>query len=364
MAKRVLLVTFQQALRSLILSLLPVTTVTLLAWAFAGSQTGNTSDPLRASIWFWLAAHLIPFKLSLAPAYIATFFNYLPLGGIVLPLLTLRSSFKRAVLELKNERAARSFITIWYALFATLACTFVQSETVKPIIYFAPIYAAALALLSTINLKSPYFAPARYLVFAHLLLFGVIALVIAFQLTVHFQVVKSISLVVQPGWIGGILLVFLEILYLPNLILATISYISGFGFSIGAGTLVTPLKVKLNGIPAIPILGALPGQRYLYALLFLLIPLILSIINLRMVTKNQSSIKAALSNFWDSIWLFIPTAIFLGYQSGGGFITKALTPFGIWWWTLVSTFLLIQGFVLVFFYLLPQGVIKIVRRNV
>ena len=67
MVSRVLLVTFRQALRSIVLSLLPITTITLIGWSLAGSQTGNTSDPLKASIWFWLATHLIPFNLNLAP---------------------------------------------------------------------------------------------------------------------------------------------------------------------------------------------------------------------------------------------------------------------------------------------------------
>ena len=163
MAKRVALVSLQQALRSSILSLFPVTTLTLITWAFAGSQSGNTSDPLRASIWFWLGAHLIPFKLTIASTSVV--FNYLPIGALALPIISIRSSFKRVVAESNNVKGARTFISLWYALITTSASTFVQSENVKPIIYLVPIYAIAISLLSTINLDSEIINPAKYLGF-------------------------------------------------------------------------------------------------------------------------------------------------------------------------------------------------------
>ena len=162
MVGRVLLVTLQQALRSVALSLLPITTITLIGWSLAGSQTGNTSDPLRASVWFWLAAHLIPFQLKLAPAFISTFFNYLPIAALVIPFISLRGSYQRAAIELNNERAARSFLTLWYAVIVTLAAYALQSETVKPVVFLAPIYAGALALLACVNWKATNFNKIKF----------------------------------------------------------------------------------------------------------------------------------------------------------------------------------------------------------
>ena len=54
---RILLVTLQQALRSIVLTLFPISFIALVAWATAGSETGNTADPIRAAIWLWLGAH-------------------------------------------------------------------------------------------------------------------------------------------------------------------------------------------------------------------------------------------------------------------------------------------------------------------
>ena len=68
MFQRVLWVSLSQVLRSIALVLLPISFLTLIAWATAGSITGNTSDPIRAAMWVWLGIHHIPFSLSLPPA--------------------------------------------------------------------------------------------------------------------------------------------------------------------------------------------------------------------------------------------------------------------------------------------------------
>ena len=51
MVQRVLSVSFTQILRVLALLLLPLAFISLIAWATAGSTSGNTSDPIRAAIW-------------------------------------------------------------------------------------------------------------------------------------------------------------------------------------------------------------------------------------------------------------------------------------------------------------------------
>ena len=63
---RLLLVSFQQAVRSITLALLPISFIALLVWATAGSSNGNTADLLRAAIWLFLAAHHVPLQLSLS----------------------------------------------------------------------------------------------------------------------------------------------------------------------------------------------------------------------------------------------------------------------------------------------------------
>lgn len=363
MATRVLLVTFQQALRSLVLSLLPITTLTLIAWALAGSQSGNTSDPLRASIWIWLGSHLIPFHLKMAPAFITTTFDYLPLGAIFLPIISLRSSFKRAATELKNSRAARSFLTIWYAIFMTIAASIMHSETVKPILYLAPIYAVLITLISTINFRSKYFDKFRFLYYLILIYIGITTFVISISLAIHFQVVKSLTTVIEPGWIGGLLFLGIQLLYLPNIVFAAVSYFSGFGFAMGSGTLVSPFSFHLNGIPAIPILAALPAGVYKFSLL-MVIPLIIFILlnQIRILRKVNGTINS-LKSLGESFWIFLPTALILSYLSGGTLISNSLSHFGVTWWSLPSILIILQSGVILLFFLIPVGIRKLVKRS-
>lgn len=362
MIARVLLVTFSQALRSIVLSLLPITTISLIGWALAGSQTGNTSDPLRASIWFWLGAHLIPFQLKLAPAFIPTFFSYLPIAAAIIPVIALRSGFKRAALELNNEKAARSFLTLWYGLIVTLAALAMQSETVKPVIYFAPIYAGSLALISSINLQNEFFRPFKYLGYLFLTLFGTAILGIAFSLAMNFSVVKSLNVVVEPGLVGGVLLVALQILYLPNLAVAAISYMCGVGFSIGSGTLVSPFVFKLNGIPAIPILGALPSKASSLNIALIIIPILFLLFNQIRSLRGANGISDGLKKIVESTWIFIPITLLLGYQSGGIFISNSLSSFGVKWWSLVAIFLSLQLMITLLFFISPKGIMKLVKK--
>ena len=70
---RVLGTTLVQVARSIAFVLFPISFIALLAWATAGSATGNTGDPLRAALWIWLGAHQVPFSLALPPETILPF---------------------------------------------------------------------------------------------------------------------------------------------------------------------------------------------------------------------------------------------------------------------------------------------------
>jgi hypothetical protein len=76
----------------------------------------------------------------------------------------------------------------------------------------------------------------------------------------------NITISLQPGIFGGVLLLFLNILYLPNAAIALAAYFSGTGLAVGAGTIVSPWWHELGQIPALPLLGILPVDRQPLAL--------------------------------------------------------------------------------------------------
>ena len=141
MFQRVLWVSLSQVLRSIALVLLPISFLSLIAWATAGSLTGNTSDPIRASLWVWLGIHRIPFSLSIPPAAVEGYLSYLPLGGLLFPFLAIRSSFSRIVDRLDRDRTlinlARIHFTVMYCLIAQLLVFVSTTNAIRPVWYFA-----------------------------------------------------------------------------------------------------------------------------------------------------------------------------------------------------------------------------------
>ena len=103
MFQRVLAVTLGQVVRSIALVLLPISFLSLIAWATAGSVNGNTTDPMRGAMWIWLGAHHLPFTLSLPPAGTPGLLSYLPLGALIFPILAIRSGFARSMEKLDDE---------------------------------------------------------------------------------------------------------------------------------------------------------------------------------------------------------------------------------------------------------------------
>ena len=140
MMTRVLGAALPQVLRSVAWLLLPTSFVALLAWATAGSATGNTGDPLRAALWIWIGAHQIPFSLSLPPSGLEGYLSYLPLGALIFPVLAIRSGIARTIERLDNDSslvgAARAIFAIGYTLFALLASLFSKTESVKARLVF------------------------------------------------------------------------------------------------------------------------------------------------------------------------------------------------------------------------------------
>ncbi|WP_019148186.1 cell division protein PerM [Timonella senegalensis] len=64
------------------------------------------------------------------------------------------------------------------------------------------------------------------------------------------------------GWsldaMSGAALGIAQLSLIPNLIVWAISWLSGIGFAVGAGTIVAPAEVVLGPLPNIPVLAALP----------------------------------------------------------------------------------------------------------
>ena len=332
MITRVLGAALPQVLRSVAWLLLPTSFIALLAWATAGSATGNTGDPLRAALWIWIGAHSIPFDLSLPPSGLAGHLSYLPLGALIFPVLAIRSGVARTIERLDNDSSlvgpARAAFAVGYTLFALAASFFSKTDSIRPVWYFAIIYVLPFTLLCAatvgrrVALGQGFLHGSRIIA----LLLGLSSIVFGILLLVNISMVKNLTTVLQPGIFGGFLLLLLNILYIPNAIVSTLAYFSGVGFAVGSGTLVSPTSFRLNKIPAMPLLGALPENKSLISLVGVLVIVAAGAL---LVTWTISLDQRVLVQ---SLIVAVLLAAFVGYSGSGALITDAMSAVGVSTW--------------------------------
>jgi hypothetical protein len=338
MFQRVLWVSLTQALRSVALFLLPTAFISLLAWATAGSSNGNTSDPIRVAMWIWLGAHHIPFRLVLPPAGIGGLLSYLPMGALVFPFLAVRSGFTRVKDHLdmgdRSLRLARVLFTIFYALIATLIAWGSGTHAVTPILYWVPLttlpgiwfVTGTLRSRTRSNTTSSVRIAARLISLG----LGLSSIILGVALFFHLKTIENLILVLQPGWLGGVLFLLLNMLYLPNATVATLSYLAGPGFSVGAHTLLSPLAHNISEIPALPILGALPTGRHPMVLISA-VAFLAAGVTLYYWTMGQSW-RVLLASYF-----FMLAGIgLISFLGSGALLTDSMSAMGVSAWKLTS----------------------------
>jgi len=332
MFQRVLSVTLAQVVRSISVVLLPIAFLSLIAWATAGSTNGNTSDPVRAAIWLWLGAHHLAFNLTISEGAVAGWLTYLPLGALIFPILAIRSGFKRSIERLDNDyqsiALARTLFVLWYVGITAAIAFFVSTDTVKPVWYLTPLVTIPIVTLSVLSAErrkissQPIFLATR--IIAAFLGFGF--LILGIVLLVNLAVVKDLTQVLEPGILGGVLLLILNVLYLPNAAVATIGYFSGVGFGIGTGTMISPLSYQVPEIPALPILGALPTGKFEWALIAVLF-FVAAGVALTSWTLNQRP-----EVLWQTFALVLLAVAFISWAASGSLMTEALSAVGVSIW--------------------------------
>lgn len=366
MFQRVLWVSLTQALRSVALVLLPTAFIAMLGWATAGSSNGNTSDPMRAGLWLWLAAHHVPFNLVLPPANQAGFLSYLPLGAMIFPLIAIRSCFNRAKARIdggdQHVRLLRSLFSLFYAGIAALLAWGSSTSSVVPVLYYIPLTTIPMVWLATMNLRAGesrrYFQGVDLALRILAVALGISSLVLGVSLALHLSTIENLILVLQPGWLGGALLFLVNLLYLPNAVVATLAYIVGPGFAIGAHTLVAPLTHRILEIPAVPVLGALPTGRHPLVLLSALAVCAAGVLLYRKSLK-QGAVALLVS--------FLSLASFVAlvsYLSSGALLTRAMGSVGVSTWQMSLAFALELGVGIFFAWAIPAAANSIRQRRV
>lgn len=351
MLQRVLAVSFAQVLRTVAILLLPLAFISLIAWATAGSATGNTSDPIRAAIWLWLGAHHIPFFLNgSATGYL----SYLPIGAMLLPFFALRSGFGRAISKLHgdfhNIATVRSIFASQYAVIATLLALASKSPTVSSQWYLAPLFTFLIAYLAALTAGSRFHIShaVSYASRVLAILFGFSFIFLAIAIFLNISTFKNISIVLQPGFFGAFLLFALNLFYLPNLAVSVLAYFTGTGFAVGAGTLVTPLTHRLGEIPALPILAVLPASSSKWALIA-----IAFVIAIGALLASWALASSSRSLFQALVLIVISISI-ISYLASGSLMTQAMSAVGVSIWKLALSITIEIGLGIAALVFIPQ----------
>lgn len=88
---------------------------------------------------------------------------------------------------------------------------------------------------------------------AGIVLMALVGVVVAVVL--GWDTIVEINSYYVLGTVGTISLSFVQLLYLPNLVVWAVAYISGAGFAVGSGSSFSSLSVTAAPLPALPVLG-------------------------------------------------------------------------------------------------------------
>lgn len=325
MVARTISVTLQQVIRSIFLIIFPLAFITLFAWATAGSTYGTTSDPMRAAIWLWLGAHLTPFNI--ASESMVGYLSLLPIGAAILPWLAIRNGYRRSIERLGNAKSTRTYFILWYLIVYTLLAIIAGNSQANIDWRRGPITVVIILISATFSLKAANFLKLPSQIF--LVMLGIAGLVYSISLMMHFQTAKNLAIVLQSGIIGGFLLLLLQIVYLPNIFIATLSYILGAGIFLGSGTEISPSIFSLKEIPAIPVLAALPNGRVTWLIPFTLMIAIYAWINLITLRNLTEFIKIKRQSILRFFVISIGGFCLLASLGSGSLITANMSPVGV-----------------------------------
>ena len=341
-----LLVSFKQAVRSITLILLPLSFISLIAWATAGSSTGNTADPLRAALWFFLIAHHIPLDLSLSNNAISGALTYFPIGALLIPFLAIRSGYRK-IIEEQGEFAPRqkrlliTSLAFSYATVGTILSLFATGNTVSAPFYLVFLILFIVAGLSAFlssnllpehGIKFPWQRALKVSWIVLMALIGIGGVIFSLSLGWHFTTVLQLTQVIEPGIFGGLAFLAVQILYLPNFAIAALSYLAGSGVVIGNGSWLNPFVHRIDEIPAIPLLGGLPVHPHPYLILLVLLFVAIGFLIARYGEGIYSDRVEQQRFYLATLGIIAVLTLFIARASSGELLSSNLSSVGPQWW--------------------------------
>lgn len=296
-------------------------------WLIEQTTGSNFGSVLQTSSLIWFNAHGVPIHYAASklgnihvPAYI---FDLVPLGFSILIGWSiyragrrlssdeyLGSSWVGAILSYGVLAVALSsvastkkiFVLDWQAVFiptALFAALLIIGSVVG-----APKFETSGALRSKFSdffinrfeklpwaikpLLSPALRAGTAVVLA---LTAFSAIVIAISLALNWIEVIRLYQSLQLSLLGTLTVSFGQLALLPNLIALGDTWLTGVGFAIGQGSMVSPIGTELGPIPAIPLLAVIPFGSSALMILFVIIPLFAAFLATLLVKSHTAELR-------------------------------------------------------------------------
>jgi hypothetical protein len=114
-----------------------------------------------------------------------------------------------------------------------------------------------------------------------------LSLLLAFGWTDVIRLYEGLQLTL----LGGVMVTLGQIAILPNLVVYSADWLTGAGFALGQGSLVSPLGTQQGPLPAIPVLAALPPGQLSFGMVAIAVPVILAFLSTVGIRKYSDMIR-------------------------------------------------------------------------
>lgn len=294
------------ALATVVIEVVALAIPIILLWMVQFNFEGSIQILFLAASSLWMLGHGVPVRYEIGADFMSALgateqgitldFSLAPTAIAVFTVLSAVGAGRRAA---RTPSLRYVLLTASLAGFALAAAGmyFLAEPTVVPsatlaILQTVALYAVALliafgifslrkrktretvAALCTKYLTCPkelfpWILPAIRLAAATLCALTVCAC-LAFTLAtvLRYQNVLMIAQSLSLDLLGVHILFYGQALFFPSLLLASLAWISGAGFTTGAGSLFTPFFSHPNEVPLIPVFGLIPDATPAFALFF------------------------------------------------------------------------------------------------
>lgn len=342
----------------------------LLGWASVNHFQATPLDIWQLAVQVWALGHGVPLHIDLTgadtivPADMAVFDITLSLLGCALITLFLAVRAGRRIADTDDSPIVGGMLVAFVATLVGLALLSAQSATVNVEVLVGTLKILIPFLIGLLYGWKPWRLlgdrnPIRALLtpdwmdvivtagritagtFLGLVVTG--AAVLAWGIAHGFSTEISLYEAIHGGALGGLVVTAAQLLALPTILVWTMSWVIGSGFSLGLGTLVTPLSATVGAFPAVPLLGAIPSDGSvvgwpILALPFIVVAVIAGMLSWGMVARVgyfdstgstdyiRAGALALISAGLSTVMMFVVAAFASGAAGPGRFVFVGVDP--------------------------------------